>query len=586
MWSLGNEAGIGRNLEAMADWVHARDTSRLVHYEGDPNSRYVDVYSRMYANVDEVALIGAGASPRTPDASADTHRRSLPFLLCEYAHAMGNGPGGLLEYEELFDRYPTLAGGFVWEWLDQGIRQPSFFAYGGDFAEPLHDGAFIVDGLLFPDRTPSPGLIEFAAVIAPVRLTVEQAHDHSLRLRVANRHDHVTTARYRFLWTVEAAGTPVANGELAVPAVAPRDQIVVPISADLTAMLPADPIEELWLTVTAVTGAAEAGIPAGHPTAWTQSRLDSPGRGQPAQVTSPLLPGSPLTPDRCDDGWVLGEARFNRMGELVALGDLPIVPPRLDLWRAPTDNDLAPRRGQAAAWENLNLRLLQHRVLGVTADGPTLVVTDMSITPGRDAGMRTTWRWTADSATGLTLRLTVTPTGQFDTDLYLKALGIGLSTAATVARIGVRFGVPSGADEFEWFGLGPGESYPDSRQAVRVGRFRSTVAAMQTPYVRPQENGNRSDVRWARLSWPDGRALRLTAGEPSLVSCTVRPWTSEAIAVASHTSDLRPDTMTWVNVDAAQHGLGSAACGPDVFPAHQLHPHEVTWSFTLRAEHG
>ncbi|WP_281287640.1 glycoside hydrolase family 2 TIM barrel-domain containing protein, partial [Amycolatopsis rhizosphaerae] len=155
LWSLGNEAGTGGNLAAMADWVHERDPGRPVHYEGDGDSRHVDVYSRMYATHAEVEAIGRYEEPPTADPSADAHRRGLPFLLCEYAHAMGNGPGGLLEYQRLFERYPRCQGGFVWEWIDHGIRRHTpdgreFFAYGGDFGEPLHDGNFVLDGLVFP----------------------------------------------------------------------------------------------------------------------------------------------------------------------------------------------------------------------------------------------------------------------------------------------------------------------------------------------------------------------------------------------------------------------------------------------------
>ena len=146
----------------MAAWARERDPSRPLHYEHDWSCRDVDVYSRMYAPHDEVDAIGRGEEEPLEDAALDARRRGLPFILCEYAHAMGNGPGGLSEYQELFERYPRCQGGFVWEWIDHGLRQrlpdgSERFAYGGDFGEPLHDGPFVADGLLFPDRTPSPG---------------------------------------------------------------------------------------------------------------------------------------------------------------------------------------------------------------------------------------------------------------------------------------------------------------------------------------------------------------------------------------------------------------------------------------------
>ena len=175
MWSLGNESGSGRNLAAMAAWARARDPSRPLHYEHDWSCRDVDVYSRMYATHAEVDAIGRGEEEPLDDPELDARRRGLPFILCEYAHAMGNGPGGLTEYQELFEKYPRCQGGFVWEWIDHGLRQRTpdggeRFAYGGDFGEPLHDGNFVADGLLFPDRTASPGLLEFKKVIEPVRI--------------------------------------------------------------------------------------------------------------------------------------------------------------------------------------------------------------------------------------------------------------------------------------------------------------------------------------------------------------------------------------------------------------------------------
>ena len=217
LWSLGNESGSGRNLSAMAAWAHERDPSRPLHYEHDWSCRDVDVYSRMYADHAEVDAIGRREEELLDDPYLDGRRRhELPFILCEYAHAMGNGPGGLSEYQELFERHPRCQGGFVWEWIDHGLRQRTpdggeRFAYGGDFGEPLHDGNFVADGLLFPDRTPSPGLLEFKKVIEPVRIEGDAG-----RLRVTNLHDFRDLSHLAFEWVLEAEGEPVAQGTLDV----------------------------------------------------------------------------------------------------------------------------------------------------------------------------------------------------------------------------------------------------------------------------------------------------------------------------------------------------------------------------------
>ena len=219
MWSLGNEAGTGRNLEQMAGWIRARDPGRLIHYEGEPDAFYTDVYSKMYADYGELDAIGRRTEPVTANPEHDEHRRRLPMMLCEYGHAMGNGPGGLADYAELFDRHPRLHGGFIWEWIDHGIAQLTpagepYFGYGGDFGERVHDGNFVIDGLVFPDRTPSPGLLEAKAVFAPVGIAIDPA---ARSISVRNRQHAAGLHAYRFGWTVEDGGVPVAAGDLEVP---------------------------------------------------------------------------------------------------------------------------------------------------------------------------------------------------------------------------------------------------------------------------------------------------------------------------------------------------------------------------------
>src|SRR3954451_18022149 len=228
MWSLGNESGSGRNLRAMAAWARERDPSRPLHSEHDWSCRDVDVYSRMYATHAEVDAIGRGEEEPLDDPVLDARRRRMPFLLCEYAHAMGNGPGGLADYQALFDRHPRCQGGFVWEWIDHGLRdaERGFFAYGGDFGEPLHDGNFVADGLLFPDRTPSPGLVELKKVFEPVRIDGDAAGG---AIRLANLHEVRDLSHLDFTWVLEEEGVPVAEGSLDVGAVAAGDATEVPL---------------------------------------------------------------------------------------------------------------------------------------------------------------------------------------------------------------------------------------------------------------------------------------------------------------------------------------------------------------------
>ncbi|USQ86184.1 DUF4981 domain-containing protein [Streptomyces phaeoluteigriseus] len=560
MWSLGNESGTGQNLRAMADWTHTRDPGRPVHYEGDWDSGYVDVYSRMYADHAETDRIGRRAEDPTTDPALDEHRRSLPFVLCEYAHAMGNGPGGLSEYQRLFEQHPRCQGGFVWEWIDHGIRQRTadgeeFFAYGGDFGEPVHDGNFVADGLVFPDRVPSPGLVEYKKVVEPVRVTIDTA---TRTVVVHNGHDFAGTGHLRFLWRVEDEGVTAGEGELSVPHVAGGATAFVPWPDDLT-KLP-DPAVERWLTVSAVLAEDTSWADAGHEVAWGQTMLTSP----PA-VQVPPTGIAPTTTGRYVE---LGAGVFDAYsGSLVRLGELTLDGPRLDLWRAPTDNDLRGWRGSVAAqWRAAGLHRLEHKVLAVDSDGGALTVRTRVAAAGTDTAMMTAYRWTADPTHRGRLWLTVQvePVGEWPFPL---------------PRLGVRAAVPASYDTVTWFGAGPGEAYPDTCAAARVSRHSSDVTGLQTPYVYPQENGSRAGVRWARLddTAPEPTDGLLVLGTPHF-AFSVRPWTSEDLDAARHSTDLVRRDRVYLTVDTGLQGIGSASCGPGVLPQFQLPTRPTTFT--------
>jgi beta-galactosidase len=535
MWSLGNEAGVGENLGHMAAVIRAADPFRPVHYEGDWSCRYTDVYSRMYAHPDEVDLIGQRRELPLADPELDERRRAMPFILCEYAHAMGNGPGGLTEYQNLFERYPRCQGGFVWEWVDHGIRQRTsdgreFFAYGGDFGEELHDGNFVCDGLVFPDRTPSPGLVEYKKVVEPVRIEPDPAG-----FRVTNRYDFADLSHLAWRWTSTVDGAEPRHGRLRRVDLGPGESTTLPLPDGASA-------GGGWVTVSAVLGTDQAWAPAGHEVAWGQ---------WPVSARQPKTPSTAASPPTVDGG--TGSATFNERGELVAFGDLAIDDLQLDVWRAPTDNDRGGP-GDAARWRETGLHRTHHRLIGVERDATGLTVRTRVAPAAVDIGLLAEYTWHAVGDV-LHLDLTVTPDGQWTVPL---------------PRLGIRFALPAAYDRVTWFGGGPGEAYPDSRRASRIGRYTATVDEMQTPYVYPQENGARTDVHWATVRDGYGRGLRIT-GDPAFI-LTVRRWTSADLDAARHTTDLTPGPHVWINVDLAHHGLGTASCGPGVLPGYRLHP--------------
>ncbi len=550
MWSLGNEAGRGANLRAMADWVHARD-SRPVHYEGDQRSGFVDVYSRMYPPLTEVDEIGRRAEPALDDPELDAHRRSLPFILCEYAHAMGNGPGGLSLYDELFERHERCQGGFVWEWIDHGLTRPgapegSGYRYGGDFGEEVHDGSFVIDGLCFPDRTPSPGLVELAAVNAPLRIRVD-----ARSATVTSRYQLRDTLGVRFRWALLADGAAVDDGELLVPVLGPGDSVTVslPPFMDLLADVPAT--REAVVRVVALTGEDLPWAAAGHEL----------GSGEAVVRAAALPDAAPGPVEVTERGLRLGRATFDAHGTLVELGGRAVLAAGFDAWRAPTENDLATGWGDstsaAAAWRAVGLDRLHLRTERVRSDGHTLQVEASARAAGTSAGFRLRQVWRTDDAGTVALRMEVVGAGPLPTSL---------------PRLGYSFAIPCDdplAVEVEWYGRGPGESYPDSCAAARLGRWRHRVADWQTPYVVPQENGLRQDVRWADLAWIGG-GLRLRARP--VIHLALRPWSNRALEAAAHADELRAEDRLWIHLDAGQNGLGTATCGPGVDPRFRYRP--------------
>lgn len=564
MWSLGNESGTGRNLGSMYDWAKLRDPSRPVHYERAPDGRFSDVYSRMYVDHAETELIGRREEPaRGVDPVQEAARRAAPFVLCEYGHAMGNGPGGLWEYQQLFEAYPRCQGGFVWEWIDQGIRTTDgqgreFFGYGGDFGEPLHDSNFITDGLVFPDRTPSPGLVELAKVVEPVRVSAAEVPG---TLVVRNLYEVLDTSHLRFEWVLEEEeGAPVASGLLDVPVTGPGESVEV-------AYPPLPPTTgETHLTVRAVLATDASWAKAGHVVGWGQvevvPRPVPPARALAAPVTAP------------EDGLRAGRGRIDPLtGVLTRLGDLAVEGPRLDLWRAPTDNEHIRSHAIAGPWRRVGLHRLQHRVLDVAPTDGALVVRTRTAPAALDVAMLGTFRWSVlPDGGGLLLDVDVQPDGEWPVAL---------------PRVGLVWSLPAEYGRVTWFGGGPGEAYPDTRRAARIGRYAADVDELQTPYVRPQENGHRTDVRWATLTDPDGRGLRVDAlpgedGRLATFGLTARRWTTADLDTAAHPTDLVPGDRIWLTVDLAQRGVGSASCGPDVLPQYELHARPMSLRLALR----
>ena len=570
MWSIGNEASTGPVTEAMIETVRATDPTRPVIYEQDYRAETVDVFSLMYPTHDETEQIGRralteeyrekligmlhhlGVDPGEAGFGSDESPMpalSKPFLWIEYAHAMGNGAGALKEYMDLVHRYPALHGGFIWEWIDHGIvttdaEGNEIYGYGGDFGERLHDGNFVADGLLLPDRTPSPALLDAKHHYSPVGLEVGAA-----TASIVNRYAFSDLAHLR---AEVSTDLQASWQEIELPALAPGE------SAELA--LPEG--EHAAVTVRLTTREADGLVPAGHEIV-AASHVDA--ERLAASVTP--APAAAIAPQQAADGtWQVGPARLDDLGRLVGLGELALEHAGADLYRAPVDNERARTRYPLEArWKRIGLDVARRRLVGIEAGGEQLVVRSRIGLDGNALHADVTETWRAD-ADGVELAVTVTPSALWPEDLPLP-------------RIGWSFALPAAPGEVEYEGFGPHEMYPDTGGGTTFARRTASVEELQVPYVFPQENGNRAGVVRAVLSGGEAASgLELTA--PEGLGLAVRPWSTAELDARAHDGALRPDGLTWVTLSAALHGVGSAACGPEPLPQHVLTAREE--SFRIR----
>lgn len=562
LWSLGNEAFYGVNHEPMAQKARSLDP-RPIHYEGDEKTQSADVYSRMYTYHHDVELIGKGEDVIENDPEFTKVRAGKPYVLCEYAHAMGNGPGGLKEYWDLFYTYPRLHGGFIWEWIDHGIRTKTpegveFYAYGGDFGEYPHDGNFVIDGLIFPDRTPSPGLIEYKKVIAPVVFEEKDGVVYA-----TNRQAFEDLSAYRLIWTKEAQDGVCRSGTASLPDLKPGETKPVELPE---AAKPC--CGNGWLRLTVQLSADTLWAKAGHEI--TNEVLFAAAPSMPA----PLPTASPLSVTEKEGMLTISNPKYSvefdtltgQMGRLVSpTGVLVNGGPSMQFFRAITDNDRSWEN--AKKWRDFGVQALSDRFDGyelTKTENEVVLKIQRRIAPpiqGWGYKCQIEYRVTAE---GIDVKVSGSPEG-------VKPV--------SVPRIGVRLSLPTDYTGARWFGLGPGESYTDSIQAATLGVWNGSLDDLYTNYIFPQENGNRSDCRWIELLTGRGAAFKVV-GLPK-IDFSLHRFTAEQLDAAKHPHELKPREDLILNLDMQQHGLGTASCGPDVLPQYELKTEPFEFGFRL-----
>lgn len=604
-WSLGNESGVGDNHKAMATRARELDPTRLIHYECDYNVDFADVQSRMYSHPND--LMRQTRKETVADTKywpmAAERMQDQAFILCEYGHAMGNGPGGLTEYVETFYAHEMLQGGFIWEWIDHGLKQVTadgkvWHAYGGDFGDVPNDGNFVCDGLVFPWREASPGLIEYKKVIEPVKVS---AYDwESGKLTLINRYDFIKLDHLALTWKLERDGALVATGGAKLPAIAPGASGTVKLpDAQVAAHLAGSEGTELALTVSLKLATPTLWADAGHEVAWGQfvqaivndaaattakpkgkAKAAAKGSAKNAPVSrkwiqvqeSPSL----LTLKGAEFAMEFDRARGRIKQWNVRGRDLLVEGqgPRLTFWRATTDNDRGGwPTNQANKWREHKLDLLQHRIeiaeMGLTQDTAGNDVVEVSVgafigTPVHNRGFECRYTYSIDSDGGVQLLVEGTPRGNFP---------------ETLPRIGLELMLAQGLEQVCWYGMGPGENYRDTCKAARLGIWRNTVDGLYTPYVFPQEYGNRMATRWAKITNEVGTGLQIE-GLPQF-DFSVHPYTTEMLEKARHTYELKRAPGNVLHIDYAQNGIGSGSCGPWPWEKDRLAPQAFRFGVKL-----
>ncbi|NUU14191.1 glycoside hydrolase family 2 [Curtobacterium pusillum] len=556
MWSLGNESGFGRNIGAMYERCKELDPTRPVHYEEDRNAEVVDVVSTMYSRVQQMNDFGEHPHPK-------------PRIICEYGHAMGNGPGGLSDYQQVFDRWPHIQGHFVWEWADHGLRAETaegerYYTYGGDHGDYPNNGNFCIDGLVFPWQEPSPGLLEYKQVICPVLV----AHVDDT-IVVTNRRWFTDLSDVVLTVETLSDGRPTSSTTLRPGALAPGDTWRTPFLPLSVAG------RETRLVMRAYSTTARS---------WSEpmrelGRWDFPVHGS-AWASSPTAGTSPATASTVGTDLEVttsrGDAlRFDLLtGELErwTLDGAPVVvgPPRIGFWKPLIDNH---HQENEALWEPRLLAHMQTSTRSVSwgeDDGVVTMSSSGTIAPPSLAyGMRVEMHWNIHGDGTVDLRVAGEPYGDYR-DL--------------VPRIGLSFDVPNDARNIEWYGRGPGENYPDSKTANTVGRWRSDVSAMFTRYVVPQDCGNHEDVRWLSATTDAGAGVSVSARDSAgLFSFSAWPYSAAAIDAAQHQTDLTEADRITINVDHAVLGLGSNSWGSEVLDRYRVRFQEFDFAVRFAA---
>lgn len=544
-WSLGNESAFGCNFRKMTDVAHEMDPTRLVHYEGDFDVESADVYSTMYTWIE---------NPKKPYLMKDIIEKSKkPHVHCEYCHAMGNGPGNLKDYQDLVYAHDKLQGGFVWEWFDHGIESftesgEKYYRYGGDFGDDPSNKDFCIDGLIMPDRTPSPGLYEYKKVIEPITTTAVDIQKGIINL--LSRYDFANLDRFNLVYKVMEDDVILQTGFMAVPSIEARANKDITLPYDLSA-IKVKPGAHYYVNISYQLREDTSYASSGHELATAQFELPLYKEG------IVVRPEGILNVEKEHTTLHVKGANFSLDFNLVNGNLMNIVRdgmqvlskgPRVTLWRAPISNDMEI----IDKLKKVYFLHLEHEVvmnIDYHMEGNILKVEVDTINSTTNSAwhFKTKYVYTVCPSGDILIDVEGTPSGRVDL------------APDMLPRIGVSMHLDKSMEHVRYFGMGPGENYADSKEAAQMGLYANTVDGLFTNYVIPQENGNHMGCKW--VSMTNDRGMGLLASTEGDFNFSASWYEDKDLDDAKHTCDLVKRDYIVFNVDYKQNALGTNSCG-------------------------
>lgn len=547
-YSLGNESGNGINFEETYKWLKSVEDNRPIQYERAFDSFNTDVHPRMYRSIDEIKEYVAQPGI------------TRPFILCEYAHAMGNSVGGLRDYMEVFESEPMAQGGCIWDWVDQAFLEKDkngkwYWAYGGDYGRPgtPSDGSFCCNGLVAADRTPHPHLEEVKAVYQNIKSKI--VDPETMTIEVKNWYDFTNLDNYVLNWSYTDADGAVYASNSQVVECAPH------ATARFKLPKPRIPksVPEVFLNLSWTPRHGAGYVPETHEVAYNQF----------------VIPGNKQTRDdkavkltRKGNTWTSGGLTFTISPESGAITSVVrngqeqlATPIELSLYRPLTEND-AHRKGSGHLWREAGLDSISQQATSITfKDNVVTVAANIKGREGQNVGTSVmTYKVSADNT--LDINCSFSPNAE-----VVKSL----------PRVGLTYRTPADrAAKVTYVGRGPVETYVDRNSAGRISKHVTTPRDDFHNYVVPQSTGNHTDVR--SVAFNDGAVL---VTSPAVFQFSAVPYSDSVLEKATHINQLEEDGLVTVHLDAAQTGVGTATCGPDILPKYAIPVEDTQFEFNI-----